>query len=199
MESHMNRISNLAFAAIALLTTVSAHADTYTATFSGLVQTQINSGAAVNSPISGQFVFDTTKPGFTGFTIGGQSIAAGFASQADLTPNGYTALYEAILSPVAVGGDVNSTFSVSLEGLAQWSTTNALGLLTSAQLSTNLDTANSSFSYYMANSNGTNIKSLTASLTAIQVTAVPEPSSVALLLAGVAVVVGAAARRRTQA
>ena len=97
---------------------------------------------------------------------------------------------------MAVGGDLNSTFSLDLEALnTPWTAANAVALLTSAQLATNLDTTLSTFTYYMANSNGTNIHSVTAMLTGIQVSAVPEPSSVALLLAGVAGV-GAVVRRR---
>ncbi len=72
---------------------------------------------------------------------------------------------------------------------------NAVALLTSPELATNLDTTLSTFTYYTANSNGSNLKTLTATLTSLQVSAVPEPASLALLLPGVAGV-GAVVRRR---
>ncbi len=184
----MKTLSAIALAVAALGTAASAQADVIDVTFSGVVQSQIGTTAVVNSPISGRFKYDTVLAAYTMFTIGGQSVAAGFASMADMSPDKYTALYTAQLSPVAVGGDVNSTFTVDLEGIAPWTASGAVALLTSAQLATNVDTTLSNFSYYMANSNGTNLQTVTASLTAIQVSAVPEPTSLALLLAGVAAV-----------
>lgn len=190
----MKTCSAIALAVAALATASSAQAVVIDATFTGVVQSQIGTSLGVNSVITGEFVYDTELAGYTLFTIGGQAVAAGFASQADMSPDKYTALYTAQLSPVAVGGDVNSTFTVDLEAITPWTASNAVALLTSPQLATNLDTTLSTFGYYMANSNGTNLQTMTATLTGIQVTAVPEPTSVALLLAGVAVV-GAAVRR----
>lgn len=173
-----------------------AKAEVLDVAFLGVVQSQIGTGAALNSPVNGYFFYDTTLSAFTKFVIGGESAAAGFASQADLSPDHYTALYTAQLSPVAVGGDVNSTFSVDLEAKnSPWSALSAATLLSSAELTTNLDTAASSFTYYNANSNGSNVKMLTATLTSVQVSAVPEPTSAVLMLAGIAVA-GLVARRR---
>jgi hypothetical protein len=189
MEISMKTSSSIALAIAALASAASAQATAIDATFTGVVQSQIGTGVGVNSPISGEFIYDTALSAYTLFTIGGLSVAPGFASQADLSPDHYTALYTAQLSPVATGGDVNSTFSVDLEALSTpWTAGTALALLTSPELATNLDTALSSFTYYTANSNGTNLQTLTATLTGIQVSAVPEPASLALLLAGVAVV-----------
>ena len=193
----MKRISTLALAVTALATTLSAQADVIDAKFSGTVQSQINAGVAVNSPIAGEFIFDTSSASFTMFVIGGKSVAAGFSSLADMTPDKYTALYTAQVSPTTNGGNVNSTFTVDLEALnAGWAAANAVALLTNtAQLATNLDTVNSSFGYYTSNADGSNVKSLTAVLTSLQVTAVPEPATTALWLSGV-IVIGAAFKGR---
>lgn len=193
----MSRISSIAIATAALAVTCSAQATVVDVTFSGLVQAESGSGTTVGNAISGEFIYDTTLSVFRMFSIGSESVAAGFASQADISADHYSALYQAQLSPVAVGGDLNSTFTVDLEGLSGWTASNASELLTNAQLPMNLDKTMSSFGYYMANSNGSNITSLSASLTDLQVSTVPEPASIALLLAGIAVV-GATVRRRRQ-
>jgi hypothetical protein len=193
----MKSIFAAALAIAALTTVASAQATAIAATFNGVVQSQIGTGVALNSPISGGFIYDTTLSAYTAFTIGGQSVAPGFKSSAELTPNGYTALYTAQVSPVPAGGTLNSTFSVDLEASTTWAASSAVALLTSPELASNLDTTLSSFTYYTGNSDGTNVKSLTATLTGIQVSTVPEPASVAMLLAGVAMV-GSLVRRRQQ-
>lgn len=187
MEINMKRFFKLTVATLAIAASLSAHAVVLDVTFSGLVQSQSGSSFALNSPISGEFFFDTLTGTYSSFTIGDQAVAAGFTSSAAVTPDLYSALYEAQVSPVAQGGTSNSTFSLDLEGLSKWSSNDAVALLSDAsQLSTNLDTGNSSFNYYTANSDGTAINSLNASLTSVQVSTVPEPTSLALMLAGIA-------------
>ena len=187
----MKRVSILAAALTAVLTSLSAHADVLDAKFFGTVQTQTNAGFTIDSPISGEFFYDTTSLKYLSFSIGGQSVASGFASTASLTPDLFTALYRAQVSPVESGGNLNSTFTLDLEALnAPWSAGSAAQLLTNAsQLASNLDTDNSTFGFFAANADGTGIESVTAALDGITVTtvvAVPEPSTVALFVGGLA-------------
>lgn len=189
MEINMTRFVKLAVATATIAATLSAHAALLDVTFSGLVQSQNGSSFSVNMPITGEFVFDTVSASYLSFSVGGQSVATGYNSSAGITPDFYSALYEAQVSPVAQGSISNSSFSVDLEGLNKWSSSDPAALLIdTSQLSANLDTGNSSFGFYTANSDGTAIQSATASLTTIQVTPVPEPTSVALMLVGVAAV-----------
>ena len=186
---------SLAFAAAAAM--LPAHADIIDARFSGAVQSQVGTTFASNAPISGQFSFDTDTRSFLSFSIGGLSVAAGYRSMADITPDQYLALYTAQLSPVEQGGSLNSSFSVALEGIEKWPSFDAVALLTDrAQLATNLDTTLSTFGYYVANSDGTNIRSMTARLTDLSVSAVPEPANAALLLVGIAAMGLTRARHR---
>ena len=182
----MKRISALTATLAATLATLSAHAAVVNASFTGLVQSQSNTAFAVDAPISGSFSYDTTTATYLSFVVGGQSVAAGFMSTAALSPDLYTALYTAQLSPLQSATAVNSTFSLDLEGNSQWSATNAIGLLSdSAQLASNLDLPDSSFRYYMANADGSAVHAVVAQLTGVNVIgAVPEPSNVALLALG---------------
>lgn len=174
----------------------SAHAVVIDAKFSGAVTAQVNSGNALNAPVSGEFLYDTVSAKFLSFVIAGKSVASGFASATSMTPDQYSAFYVAQLSPVPNGGP-NSTFSVDLEALSTaWPSNDAVALLGNAsQLASNLDKTLSSFAYYTANADGTQVSSLTASLGSLQVTSVPEPETVTLMFAGLGLV-GWAARRR---
>ena len=169
-----------------------AAADIIDAKFSGQVATQTNTSFAVGSAISGEFLYDTATSRYLSFVVGGQSVAPGFLSTAAITPDLYSAIYEAQLSPVPLPGVRNSTFTVDLEGQNPWPSNDAFALLTNAsQLATNLDRSLSTFGYYNANGDGTDVHSLSATLSAFQVSAVPEPGTAALMLVGLA----AAARR----
>ena len=174
----------LAAACAALVTTLSTNAAAIDAKFTGQVVSQTGTSFAVGSTISGEFVFDTVSNSFTMFQIGGQSSAPGYVSKADITPDQYTALYQAQISPVELGGTLNSTFAVDLEGLAKWPGTNAIDLLTNAALMTNLDFPASSFGFFIANADGTGQHSVNASLGSFLITAVPEPTTVLLFVTG---------------
>lgn len=195
----MQRLSTLAAALAAAATALTAHAELIDAKFSGSVQAQTNAGFVLNSPIAGEFIYDTASSEYLSFTVGGQAVAAGFASTAAMTPDLNTALYRAQLSPLLQGGTLNSTFSVDIEALnTPWPSNDAIALLTNtSQLSGNLDTLNSSFGFYTANADGSNIRSVSAVLTGLQASVVPEPASMALLLAGLAAIGVRQARRRS--
>ena len=180
----------------ATVSTFSVQAAVIDAKFTGTVDTQTSTAFAIGSTLSGEFKYDTAAGKYLLFTIGGQSVAPGFASSATLTPDLYSAIYQAQLSPVS-GGSTNSTFTVDLEGIAPWSTASALALLLSpSMLASNLDTTLSTFGFYNANADGTNVHAVTALLKSIGITAVPEPQTTALLLAGV---MALALRRRHRA
>ena len=194
----MKHVLTISLALAAAATTLPTHADIIDARFSGAVQSQIGTTFAINAPVSGQFSFDTDTNRYLSFTVAGLSVASGYRSMANITPDQYLALYTAQLSPVEQGGTRNSSFSVALEGIDKWPSFDAVAVLTNrALLATNLDTALSSFGYYVANSDGTNIQSISARLTTLNVSVVPEPASAALLLAGIAAIGLGRARSRT--
>lgn len=170
---------------LALATTIcTANASVIDARFNGIVNTQTNTTFAIGGTIAGEFFYDTTLQRFLSFTIGGRSVAPGYTSSASVTPDRYSAIYQAQVSPVS-GGASNSTFVVDLEGINPWSTGNAiLLLLNPAQLANNLDATFSTFGFFTGSANGTNVSSLNANLAAITVAAVPEPGSVGLVLFG---------------
>jgi hypothetical protein len=179
------------FAIAALAAAVPAHATEYKATFTGTVsQTQGATGETVGSTVTGQFILDSSTGNFSSFTIAGQSVASGYQSSASFDPGAFDAIYTAQVSPLSTGGTSNNSFTLDLSSLTSWpSTDTPFTLLTdTTQLSTNLDTITnplsafpSTFNYYTANANGTSIVSLSANLTSISATAVPEPASFALL------------------
>jgi len=175
----------------ALAAVIPAHATTYSVNFTGTVsRTQGATGEAVGNTVTGHFDLDSTSASFLDYTIAGQSVAAGYLSSATIGPALTDAFYTAQVSPVALGTPSNSTFSLDLSSLSTWpSTDTAYTLLTdTTQLTTNLDTISnplsafpSTFNYYTANANGTNVVALTANLRSITTTASPEPASFALL------------------
>ncbi len=182
----------LSFTLIAAAAASPARAAIIDATFNGTVASQSGTSATVGQAITGEFVYDTLLGAYTRFTIGAASISAGYASRATLTPDRFSALFQAQISPVSQGGTVNQTFTVDLEGLSPWTAANAVAVLASAQLATNLDTAGnpagtfpSTFGYNLSNSDGSGTRRVSANLAAIQVTTanVPEPASLGLVAA----------------
>ena len=181
---------------MALTAAAPAGAAVIDAKFSGAVASQAGTGLGIGSAIPGEFLYDTTAGGYLSFTVGSASVPTGFASTASLTPDLFSAIYRAQISPVSQGGTVNSTFTVDLEGLAPFPTADAVALLTSAQPAANLDTAGSpnsvfpsTFGYNTSNADGTSVMQVSANLASISVTStgaptgVPEPASLALVAA----------------
>lgn len=191
----MNRPFKFALALALAASSVAAHAGYLDVRFNGIVDTQQNTAFAIGSSIAGEFVYDTGIGRYVSFVVGGQSVAPGFASTASITPDRFSSIYRAQVSPLS-GGNLNSTFVVDLEGIDPWSTTNAIGLLQATrQLALNLDTTLSSFGFFTGNADGTNVRSLSATLATVQVTAVPEPGSIALLAIGFTALLARRARR----
>jgi len=190
----MKRLLTFAVAVAAVASSLSAQAALLDVKFSGIVQSQGGTTFAVNDPISGGFFFDTQTLTYTSFKIGGYSVATGFESKADMTPDQYSSIYTAQLSPVSTGGTSNSSFVLNLEGINKWPTFDAVALLTNYTMPSNLDKPNSSFGFYIANADGTNIQQLQAQLTAINV---PEPESFGLLVIGLAAMLSHRKARRS--
>ena len=183
----MQRHFILAVAFAAACTTFSANAQVVNASFTGLVESQIDSGFEVNAPVSGSFSYDLGSASFLSYSFGGFDVASGHGSSAVFSPDQYSAYYSAQLSPVEQGGTLNSTFTLDLEaGIDPWAAASAISLLTDAgQLSTNLDISASTFGFYTGNADGTQIHSAMARLAALTVTTpVPEPGTFALLALG---------------
>lgn len=191
--------------AAALATAVSAQAALVNATFSGTVSSQTASSFAVGAAVGGSFSYDTTTGRYRSFDVAGQSVMGAdaatpsFVSTASFTPDRYSAIYRAQVSPVAQGGTLNSSFSVDLEALLRpWASATPIALLTdTTELASNFDRPSSSFGYYTANADGTDIRALTARFGTLTVTTpVPEPSTAALMFAGGAILLGARRLRR---
>ena len=64
----MQRLSTLAAALAAAATALTAHAELIDAKFSGSVQAQTNAGFVLNSPIAGEFIYDTASSEYLSFT-----------------------------------------------------------------------------------------------------------------------------------
>ncbi len=178
----------IAIAATSLATASGAQAALIDTTFTGTVASQTGTSAIIGDTVSGEFIYDTVLNTYHSFVIDGVSIASGYASNAVLTPDYFSALYIAQISAVTTGGPVNATFTLDLEGLNPWPATDtAVSLLTNvAALASNLSTDPldlfpSTFGYYTADASGNNITSLTANLNTVSATTVPEPGSLVLL------------------
>lgn len=195
-----NPALRLAAVAATLAIVTAAQATLVDARFTGRVATQTATSFALGASVSGEFVYDTVAARYVSFQVAGQSAAAGFASTADFSADHYTALYRAQVSPVDQGSTLNSSVLLDLEGLdLPWSGANAAALLTDAsQLAGNLDRSASFFGFYTGSADGSQVRSLTASLDSLQVVAaaVPEPAVTPLLLLGGGLLVAVHLSRR---
>ena len=178
------------FVLLSLLAAAPARAALLDASFSGTVNTQQGTSFAPGDAISAAFEFDTVRHTFNAFTIGGVSIQAPFDSTVSTSPglNPFSALFTAQASPVQLGSPLNQTFTLDLEAATTFPTDNPVALLVDPNLLSELDPSLTHFGFYIANPDGTNIRSVDASLSLAPgsfsvTTTVPEPASFALLLA----------------
>ena len=181
--------------ALIALTALPARATIYVVNFTGTVdQTQGATGDSIGDTVTGHFDLDSVTGGFFDFTVAGRSVAPSFLSSASIVPALTDAIYTAQVSAVSQGVPTNSSFTLDLSSLSFWpSSDTAYTLLTdTTQLTSNLDTIDnpltafpSTFGYYTANSDGTNIVALDADLTSLTVVTAPEPGSLALLASSI--------------
>jgi hypothetical protein len=109
------------------------------------------------------------------------------------------ALYEAQIAASGTTRTTNSTFQLDLQaGGNPFPAVTAIALRTNSGLAANLDPNNSTFGFYIGNADGTNIKSLNASLKTLSVTAATVPST-ALMLAASAALLALRGVRKTRA
>lgn len=164
-------------AAAMFVAAMPAHAVLLNAAYSGAVTSQSNTSFAVGSVVTGSFSYDTDLGDFQTFVIGTFTKPAGAVPT--LTNNGSSALYRSQLSAVLDPSGVNNTLALALDGA--FPTNSPTALLLQPNLFASLDDT-SSINYLRSDAAGTpaNTVRLTATLTGLAVTAVPEPASSAL-------------------
>lgn len=187
------KIATLAAAAVLTAAAAApAHAVLINTSYTGAVTSQLNSGFAVGTTVAGSFSYDTALGDFPSFTIGGFTKPAGAIPT--LTNDGFTALYRSQLSVLPLGSGINNTLAVELDGA--FTTRDPVALLLQPNVFAGLDST-SSINYLRSDAAGTpaNTVRVTATLTGLSVTVVPEPASIALFTMGLA---GLTALRRSK-
>lgn len=195
----MTKLSTLLLAGLALTAAaLPAEAAIYSTSFTGIVTTSTNTTNAVGSTITGSFTYSSDTSQYLNFRIDGFSATQPFTSVATTSTGGainpVSAFYAANQSVTQGTGTTNRTFTLELEALTNFGTNNALALLTTPNLFSQLDTTNivSNFSYVNSSATGTGTTNLVATLARLSTT-VPEAASLALLAAPV---LGMVFRRR---
>lgn len=171
------KIATFATAVLLSVAAAPAHAILINAAYTGAVTSQSNTSFAVGNTITGSFSYDTDLGDFPTFVIGTFTKPAGAAPT--LTNDGFTALYRSQVSAVLQPGGTNTTLAIELNGA--FSTRSPTALLLQPNLFASLDST-SSINYLRADAAGTPASTvrLTATLTGLTVTTVPEPASLAL-------------------
>lgn len=171
--------------------TLPADAAIYSTSFSGTVVSQTGTSSAVGSTVAGSFTYSSDASRFLNFTIAGLSATAPFTSQATTsslsTSNPYEAIFQA-LTTFAQTNSSNASFTLDLLAFNNFTSGNALTVLTTPGIGNALETRANSFdgNYSLFSvSRGTGMASTQSLIAALNPaslsTSVPEPASLALL------------------
>ena len=184
----------LGLLAAGVLTAAPAHAAIYSSAFSGAVTQQTGAGLTVGTTVTGSFAYSSDASRFLNFTINGISAAQPLVSTVTISPTGisnpYEVIYTASTSIPQGSGTTNSAFTLDLLAYTNFASSNALTILNTPNLGSQLETqANSfdgnfsDFTYYTGSATAVT-KSFTVALNPNSlVTQVPEPATLALLAA----------------
>lgn len=184
----------LGLLAAGLLAAAPAHAAIYSSTFSGAVTQQTGAGLTVGSTVTGSFAYSSDASRFLNFTINGISAAQPFLSTVTTVPvavsNPFEAIYTASTSIPQGNGTTNSAFTLDLLANTSFASANALTILTTPTLGSQIETLANSFDgnfsdfTYSTGSATAVTRSFTVALNPTTlVTQVPEPATLALLAA----------------